>query len=224
MKSKKPDQWWDVSWNPWIGCDKVSAGCQNCYAQKIVKRFFKEANKPLLSVEPFYKKFKPGQRVFVCSLSDFFHPDISQDNREAAYQVMQANLQTRFIIPTKRPVNITIPRSMNVWLGVSVENKSTLHRIDTLHKTGWPNLFLSVEPLLEDLPQIPLTEFGKPFIKWVICGAETGPGARIMDPWWGYGVMKICHENKIPFWFKKQSKGQPCENWMETREYPEGLK
>jgi protein gp37 len=86
----------------------------------------------------------------------------------------------------------------NLWLGVSIENKETLPRIDNLRKTPAAVRFLSCEPLLQDLGTIDLKG-----IHWVICGGESGHGARPMHPDWVRSIRNQCKDANIPFFFKQ---------------------
>ena len=83
-------------------------------------------------------------------------------------------------------------------MGVSVENKDYVHRIDDLRKTGAKIKFLSVEPLLGPLPKMKLKG-----INWVIVGVESGPGARPLEREWAVGVRDQCRKARVPFFFKQ---------------------
>ena len=86
----------------------------------------------------------------------------------------------------------------NIWMGVSVENKDYVHRIDDLRKTGAKIKFLSVEPLLGPFPKMKLKG-----INWVIVGGESGPGARPLEREWAVGVRDQCRKASVPFFFKQ---------------------
>lgn len=90
----------------------------------------------------------------------------------------------------------------NVWLGTSVENAETMHRIDTLRKVPAAIRFLSLEPLLGPLPDLNLEG-----IDWVIVGCESGPGARPMELDWVYKILDRCQTAKVPFFFKQMIVG-----------------
>ena len=85
-----------------------------------------------------------------------------------------------------------------IWMGVSVENKDYLYRIDDLRATGAQVKFLSIEPLLGPLPKLNLRG-----IDWVIVGGESGPGARPMQPDWVRQIRDQCLRANVPFFFKQ---------------------
>ncbi len=100
-------EWADETWNPVTGCNKVSAGCKNCYAETLAKRFWKgrkftdvQMHEDRLS-QPY--KFKPGTKVFVNSMSDLFHEDVPFEFIDKVFAVMAVNADTTFQILTKRP-------------------------------------------------------------------------------------------------------------------------
>ena len=96
----------------------------------------------------------------------------------------------------------------NVWMGVSVEDRARLARVDDLRATPAALRFLSLEPLLEDLGQIDLCG-----IDWVIVGGESGPRARPMHPDWARSLRDQCAAAGVPFFFKQWGEWQPC-GWL----------
>src|ERR1035438_9025359 len=93
----------------------------------------------------------------------------------------------------------------NVWLGVSVEDRKNMDRIELLRETPAALRFLSLEPLLEDLGRLDLTGIG-----WVICGGESGPGARPFDLAWARNARDQCAAAGTAF-FMKQVGAKPYE-------------
>jgi protein gp37 len=141
---------------------------------------------------------------FVNSMSDLFHGNVPDDYIEKVFSVMQKAHWHTFQILTKRAKRMAkflnfrkIPD--NIWIGVTVENKAKgVPRIDHLRSIKACIRFISIEPLLEDLGFIDLTN-----INWVIVGGESGPRARPMKPEWVINIREICRKNKIPFFFKQ---------------------
>ena len=101
---------------------------------------------------------------------------------------------------SKRPVDLApfLAWPSNVWMGVSVEDRDVVERIDHLRKVGSTVRFLSLEPLLGPLPDLNLGG-----IHWVIVGGESGPGARLMEPSWVSDIKEQCENSHVPFFFKQ---------------------
>jgi protein gp37 len=210
-------EWTDATWNPTRGCTRVSPGCQHCYAETWAERFrgvkghpyergFDLCLAPQLLLEPF--KWGTGKMVFVNSMSDLFHEDISDDYIVQVAHIMQATNWHTYQVLTKRAERMagllktklrfaaTLPY---VWWGVSVENKKHgLPRLVALRDAPAIVRFLSCEPLLEDLGELDLCG-----IHWLIAGGESGPGARPMNPSWVRKLRTQCLKQKVPFFFKQ---------------------
>ena len=206
--------WADNTWNPVHGCSKVSAGCDNCYAETLSLRYGitkkawtgenTDANiqlKPKKLRDPY--KLKQPSRVFVNSMSDLFHPKIPVEYREQIFDVMRDCPQHIFQVLTKRPrgaARYAGEWTQNIWQGTSVENRATLHRINSLRECGAKVRFLSLEPLLEDLGELNLDG-----IHWVIVGGESGKGFRPMPHEWARSLRDQCVEKGVPFFFKQSA-------------------
>lgn len=212
-------EWTDSTWNPVRGCTKISAGCVNCYAETFSERWrgipghafeqgFDLRVVPEKLSEPL--KWKKPRRIFVNSMSDLFHEKIQNGYIKDCFQVMNKASQHIFQILTKRadrmvtlmqndPVGRFFQGCENIWFGVSVENiKQGFPRIDSLRKMWTPNRFLSIEPMLEALPDIDLSG-----IAWVIVGGESGPKARPIKSEWVTYIRDQCKEQGVPFFFKQ---------------------
>ncbi len=208
-------EWTEQTWNPTTGCTKVSSGCKHCYAETMAKRLqamgskgyengFKLSLLPERLGEPL-KRRKPTI-YFVNSMSDLFHGDIPYAFLDQVFDVIRRTPQHTYQILTKRAKrmsqyfanqNRTVPA--NAWLGVSVENrKYGLPRIDELRKVNAKVRFLSIEPLLEDLGWLDLTD-----IHWAIVGGESGPKARPMKTEWVEAIKEQCIEQNVAFFFKQ---------------------
>jgi protein gp37 len=148
-------------------------------------------------------RWKKPQVIFVNSMSDLFHEKVPTDYIQRVFDVMCRAHWHRFQILTKRSdrllaLSTKLPWQSNIWMGVSVESKDYLFRIEHLRKTDAEIKFLSLEPLLGPLPNMDLKE-----IDWVIVGGESGPGARLMDPLWVTDIRDQCQEGQVPFFFKQ---------------------
>ncbi len=145
---------------------------------------------------------KPKQ-IFVNSMSDIFHEDISDDFILKVFDVMKKAHWHRFQVLTKRSERMLslsdqLPWASNIWMGVSIENSDYLYRIDALLRTGAFTKFLSIEPLLGSVNGIKLVG-----IDWVIAGGESGPYARPMEALWVNEVLDNCLDKEVPFFFKQ---------------------
>jgi protein gp37 len=148
-------------------------------------------------------RWKKPQSIFVNSMSDLFHTDIPLDYIQRVFAVMRRADWHRYQILTKRAdrlleVSPQIDWPDHVWMGVSVESREYLCRVDRLRRTGARVKFLSIEPLLEDLGEFDLTG-----IDWVIVGGESGPGARPMKAEWVRNIRQQCAAAGVPFFFKQ---------------------
>jgi len=210
--AKTKIEWTQDSWNPTTGCDKISSGCLNCYAEKMSYRLQKMGSLKYADgfnlrthsnalLEPY--KWKKSRMVFVNSMSDLFHENVPFEFIEAVFKVMNENPSHIFQILTKRGYILEkysqkLSWSKNIWMGVTVEDRSAIARIDALRNTGAYIKFLSCEPLLSDLEQIDLRS-----IDWVIVGGESGTNARPMSESWVQNILKQCKDADIPFFFKQ---------------------
>jgi protein gp37 len=148
-------------------------------------------------------RWQTRQTIFVNSMSDLFHRDVSTDYIMRVFDVMNRASHHRFQVLTKRSqrlMNLSrrIPWAPHIWMGVSVENETYTFRIDHLRETGAHVKFLSLEPLLGPLPHLDLSG-----IDWVIVGGESGPGARPIEKTWVRNIRAQCRAARVPFFFKQ---------------------
>lgn len=244
-------EWTDETWNPVTGCTKVSQGCKHCYAETIAKRFWGERDftevrmhsdrldKPL--------RWRKPRMVFVNSMSDLFHEDVPDQFIYDILNTIRNSERHTFQILTKRPERMqeVLKPHMgrwplrNVWLGVSVENQETADaRIPLLLDTPAAVRFISYKPALGP---VDLSEYLSPFyagirnggvyerddrttLDWIICGGESGPGARPMDPAWARTVRDDCFAEDTPFFMKQMARKAPIPEDLQIREWPKAKK
>jgi len=212
MSSNSTIEWTEATWNPVTGCTKISPGCANCYAERMSRRLFAMGNynyrngfrltaQPQMLERPL--QWKSPRFIFVNSMSDLFHRDVSTDYIHQVFDVMRRAHWHQFQILTKRASRLSrlsdsIDWPANVWMGVSVEDDARRFRIDFLRKTAARIKFLSLEPLVGPLVNLDLTS-----IDWVIVGGESGPGARPMAEDWVVDIQRQCRKAKVAFFFKQ---------------------
>ena len=217
-------EWTEATWNPVTGCSKVSPGCKNCYADRMSRRLkamgnhryrngFELALQPDLLEAPL--RWKTPRMIFVNSMSDLFHPKIPVSFISEVFQVMNSAHWHIFQILTKRSERLAqitkkLRWSKNIWMGISVENADYVYRIEHLKTVDAQIKFISFEPLLGPLSNLPLRG-----IDWIIVGGESGPRAREIKPEWVRFIRDICLKNKIPFFFKQWGGKQ---KWKSGRE------
>jgi protein gp37 len=209
-------EWTDATWNPVTGCTKISAGCDNCYAERFAERFRGTPGHPFeagfdLTLRPERLdqplKWRRSQMIFVNSMSDLFHKEIPGEFIERVFDTMERATWHTFQVLTKRSSLMSKflrgrygptrgPRHM--WFGVSVEDGTKLSRVEHLRRAPAGVRFLSIEPLIGPIDQIDLTG-----IDWVIVGGESGPKARPMNEQWVQKVRDQCVAAQVPFFFKQ---------------------
>jgi protein gp37 len=221
MADKSAIEWTEATWNPVTGCDRVSAGCDHCYALTLAARLkamgqpkYQRDGDPRTSGPGFGVTMHPAELeiprrwrrprvIFVNSMSDLFHPQVSADFIARVFEVMAATPQHTYQILTKRPKRARqLLRGwtpvLNVWLGVSIEDERVVDRADILREVPAAVRFLSLEPLLGPLPSLDLTG-----IDWVIVGGESGPDCRPMRKEWVLELRDRCQAAGVPFFFKQ---------------------
>jgi protein gp37 len=215
-------EWTQATWNPTTGCDRVSTGCDNCYAMALAARLkamgqpkYQNDGDPRTSGPGFGvtvhpealdipRRWRSPRQVFVNSMSDLFHARVPTSFIGEVFEVMAQTPQHTYQLLTKRPRRLArlaskLPWPANVWVGVSVENAEALGRVDDLRQVPAAAVrFLSCEPLLG-----PLTGIDLEGIDWVIAGGESGRAHRPVDPTWVTGLRDACGERGVPFFFKQ---------------------
>jgi len=205
-----------AQWNPWHGCRKISAGCQNCYVYRIDASFDKDAsaitktaayNLPLKKIRNGNYKLTPGETIYTCFSSDFFLEEA--DNwRIDAWRMIQYRSDLHFFIITKRinRFEVNLPTDWgdgyaNVTIGSTCENQERANfRLPIFLKLPIRHKIIICEPLLE---KINLVQWLTPSIENVIAGGESGNEARICNYDWVYDISNQCSEKKVAFHFKQ---------------------
>lgn len=221
MSDKSAIEWTEATWNPTTGCDQVSAGCDNCYALTLAKRlkamgnpkyqndgdprtsgpgFGVTVHRDTLSIPYSWKR---PRVVFVNSMSDLFHARVPTAFVKQVFDVMRDTPHHTYQVLTKRARRLSrvadqLDWPSNVWMGVSVESEDHYGRIRDLANVPAAVRFLSCEPLLGPLREIPLEG-----IDWVIAGGESGFTARPADPEWFRELRDACVAQRTPFFFKQ---------------------
>ena len=216
-------EWTDHTFNPWIGCTAISPACDHCYAKTLVERWggdFEQRRRTApsnwlkpLAWDRAAAKAGVRRRVFCASLADVFDNQVPEQWRADLWDLIRVTPHLDWQLLTKRPQNIAkmLPADWgagwkNVWLGTTTENQEEYDR-------RWPHLkcvpavirFISYEPAIGPLrlPMRTLGVYGEEWPDWVICGGESGPGARPMHPQWASDIRDQCAAADVPFFFKQ---------------------
>jgi protein gp37 len=214
-------EWTEATWNPTTGCDRVSAGCDNCYALTLARRL-KAMGSPKYQVDGDPRTSGPGfgvtihpddlalpprwrepRVVFVNSMSDLFHARVPVGFVRQVFEVMTATPRHTYQVLTKRAGRLarlapSLDWPANVWMGVSVEDATQLKRVDLLRSVPAAVRFVSAEPLLGPLDRLDLAG-----IHWLIAGGESGAHARPVDPHWIRSLRDKCLQADVAFFFKQ---------------------
>lgn len=244
MGEKTEISWCDSTFNPWIGCQKVSAGCDNCYAETLMdKRYHKvqwgphgERKRtsagnwlnPILwnkRASDFASRFGRRQRVFCSSLADVFDNKAPRGARDDLWELIELTPYLDWLLLTKRPENIRkmlgrwagVGVPSNVWLGTTCEDQAAYDK-------RWPILrsipaivrFISYEPAIG--PLTIMGREGKP--DWLICGGESGAGYRDMPEGWAADIMNDCRATHVPFFMKQMAGKRGIPSGLMLREFP----
>ena len=213
-------EWAESTVNFWMGCEKVSAGCAHCYAERLVRDLMGKDFRTVrrTSDASFYGalRWREPRTIFTCSLSDFFI-EAADPWREEAWRVIRETPRHTWLILTKRPERIAahLPFDWgeegypNVWLGVSGETVELLEkRALPVSRAAVGVRFASMEPWLDDgMGEAEIGPSGRDSLlgmfDWVILGGESGPGARPLNPSSVRAVRDACARLRVPFFFKQ---------------------
>lgn len=216
MATSTAIEWTDATWNPVTGCTKISAGCDNCYAERFAERFrgvpghpfengFDLQLRPERLEQPF--QWRDPKMIFVNSMSDLFHKLVPFTFIDSVFETMEVAHWHKFQILTKRSSRLRdyinaryrgTSAPANIWVGTSIEDCSKKSRARHIQASNASVRFLSIEPLLGPIGDIDLGG-----IHWVIVGGESGPRARPMPVEWVREVRDQCKAANVPFFFKQ---------------------
>lgn len=248
MAENSKIEWTHHTFNPWIGCTKVSPGCDHCYAETQNNHrqwnpggWTPGADRKRTSVTYWRQPLKwdreaaavgERRRVFCASLADVFDNQIPNEWRNDLWSLIAKTPNLDWLLLTKRPQNIAnmlpVPFDFeklypNVWLGTTVENQEeAARRLPHLLSVPAKVHFVSCEPLLGEvrLDRVSIRDDSVVYgaeapalalISWVICGGESGKGARPMHPDWARSLRDQCKAAGVPFHFKQHGEWVPLQ-------------
>lgn len=214
-------EWTEATWNPTTGCDRISPGCDHCYALTLAKRLkamgaakyqndgdprtsgpgFGVTGHPDALLVPY--RWRQPRTVFVNSMSDLFHAHVPLSFVRDVFDVIRDTPRHTYQVLTKRSTRLRrlagqLDWPPNLWMGVSVEDADRLRRVDDLRAVPAAVRFISAEPLLGPLTGLNLTG-----IHWVITGGESGPAARPCHPDWVRAIRDQCSTEQVAFFHKQ---------------------
>lgn len=223
MGQESKIQWTDATWNPWHGCVKVSPGCKFCYMYRDKERYGQDPTNVMRSKGKFKEplSWKEPRLIFTCSWSDFFIEHADKWRKEA-WAIIKATPHHTYQILTKRPERIEdcLPEDWgngypNVWLGVSIEDDSTKHRLRTLDELKTDSsvfkIFVSYEPALGYLDldgDDMITSVCFERLDWLIIGGESGNETgkykyRPAEIEWFYQIIEQCRQRQVSVFVKQ---------------------
>lgn len=227
-------EWADATFNPWVGCTKISPACDHCYAESWAKRAghpeLWQGSRRRTSASNWRQPLKWNReaeqtgeikRVFCASLADVFDNQAEDAWRADLWKLISETPRLTWMLLTKRPQNIAkmLPHDWkdgwpNVWLGATIENGDELRkRAHHLEAVPARVRFLSCEPLLG-----PLTV---PFrVDWVITGGESGGSARPSDPAWFRDIRDQCLDTGVAYFHKQMTRKAPIPSDLLVRQFP----
>lgn len=243
MTENSKIEWTDHTFNPWIGCQKVSPGCDHCYAEAMMDHRFGKVEwgahgerkrtsganwKHPLRWNSQACETGTRQRVFCASLGDIFDNQVPKEWRADLFQLIAVTPELDWQLLTKRPENIgkMLPAAIvglepwpwrNVWLGTTAEDQEHYdRRWGILSKIPAAIHFVSFEPALGPL----VLPTGSRLPDWIICGGESGNGARYMKPRWARNLRDECQELGISFFMKQMTGKKPIPLGLLVRQFP----
>ena len=210
--SRNPGDWWDRTWGVVEGCTPVGPACDRCWARAMIRRFDKgDPSEVVLFLERLDLPDETNKptRWFVASRGDLFHQQVTEAFRRMCFEVMRENPRHNFYVLTKRyealAAHARHPETDHIHLGFTAWDQASLDAaVKALRSTSVP-LWVSLEPLLGPV----YFSLAFPMVDWVVCGGETGPGARPMHVEWVRSIQDQCENARVPFWFKSWGSAEP---------------
>ena len=228
-------EWAHFTFNPWIGCMKVSEECRNCYAEQQdkfrdwsrdgLKHWGADAARHVTSDGTWAQPRRWNKiaaelgvrfRVFCASLADVFEDRLDLlEPRHRLWALIRETPHLDWLLLTKRPENMLamLPPDfaagrpwVNVWLGTSAGDQAGWYRrVGHLVDVPAHVRFVSAEPLLGRLHSLG----GLVYLDWMIVGGESGPNARSMHPDWPRDLRDACKQHGVAFFFKQWGEFRP---------------
>ncbi len=241
MAENSKIEWTTHTFNPWIGCQKVSPGCDHCYAEALMdtrygkvnwgphgeRKRTSEANwkLPLRWARQAGRLNRP--RVFCASLADVFDNKVPKEWRADLFALIRATPELDWLLLTKRPENIRkmLPADwdsgyFNVWLGTTCEDQKNYdRRWEILKAVPAVIRFISYEPAIGPLRIS--DDWQKKAPDWIICGGESGRVTRYMEPAWAESLKTQCEYLGIAFFMKQMTDKKPIPNHLLLRQFPQ---
>lgn len=236
MAEQTAISWADATFNPWIGCTRISPGCEHCYAARdnerrgwvdgwgagIPRRRTKTWGDPRKwNKQAAITGNRP--RVFCASLADVFDNEVDDEWRVDLWQLLRETPNLRWMLLTKRIGNASkmLPKD---WPFAHVGIMATLVNQEEWDRdysklaainAAWRGV--SAEPLLGQI------NIGNARPDWIITGGESGPHHRFTDPAWVRSIRDQCLKNGVAFHHKQWGGVRPKQNGCELdgREYKE---
>jgi protein gp37 len=243
-------EWTDHTFNPWTGCTRVSPGCDNCYAAALAKRApatfgsWEPGGERKRTSESYWrqpfawnrKAQREGKRarVFCASMADVFDNKVPRHWRDDLWQVIHETPHLDWLLLTKRPENIadrlpgpnTGTKSWgegwpNVWLGTTVEDRERARRrLPVFGAIPAAVRFISAEPLVEDWSDMLPDALSRWRLDWIICGGESGGGAREMPAEWARHLRDATAAGGAAFFMKQMTRKAPIPADLLVRHFP----
>ncbi len=216
MAKNSQIEWCDHTFNPWIGCTKVSPGCLNCYAETLMDHRYRHVKWGKGEPRKLTKTWKqpiqwnrearldgPRPKVFCASLADVFDAEVPQEWRKDLWTLIEQTPRLDWLLLTKRIENVSKMTHWevwpkHVWLGVTIENANVAkERLPILATIPAAIKFVSAEPLLSDF------DFGDTPIDWLIAGGESGQNFRPVNIDHIRSLRDQCQNRGVAFFFKQ---------------------
>jgi protein gp37 len=232
MAQSSTIEWTDATWNPVVGCRKVSAGCAHCYAERMAKRLAAMASADIEAGRNAGKKaaylqvinqfgrwngdvfldyiaveeplhWNAPRIIFVNSMSDLFHDDVPDEFIGRVFEIMNRCPQHTFQILTKRPERVAKLSPKLPW-NSHIWMGTSLENQAVVDRVRDIQKAKAFVRFLSIEPLIgPIHRLPLKGIHWVIAGGESGPGARPMKLEWARQIRDRCLEADVPFFFKQ---------------------
>lgn len=232
MATESSIEWTDSTWNPVVGCTKVSEGCRHCYAERMARRLAAMADGAIASGQNPGRKanylavingrgrwnntvflddsaldapttWREPRTIFVNSMSDLFHEDVPIDFIRRVFDTMNRCPQHTFQVLTKRPhVAVKLAPQLDWSPNIWMGTSIEDHRVTK--RVAYLQKIPARIRFLSVEPLIgPISRLPLRGIQWVIVGGESGPGARPIQADWVRCIRDRCVAKSIPFFFKQ---------------------